>query len=880
MCMKIFLDHILYINIILLMSGAVSIQLGVVFLKREKHTHGFFKYSVFLLAFGNGLCLTGYSIMSISPSLHLAYIFRVIGLIGIDIYLVAEIMLITSCLKFSKIAEYSIVTIAFIAAFFDILIYGHPETDHFIRYNDFTSYVRSDPYRHIFHYTYLIILIFCLIIISIVWALNSKYRRERRLIFYTFVSNTILALSTIPDLIKIYVDISFAHIFYCCGICIAFMVFYTAANSYMAFYITVNSISKDIFSTLAAGLLVFDTNYHLNLSNEYANKLLGLDKEPQRIRLKEIFTLKSGEPLKMFEKATEGFAIDYRLTSEVTQKVVLVNFSCKMDKNNEPMCYILVATDLTEENRLVQEAQAANEAKSQFISNISHEIRTPINIITGMDELICRECTDKTILKYAENINIASKNLASLINDILDFSKIESGKLEIISNEYQLKTVINDCYNMFINLAASKNQTLSIKCDTHIPRKLEGDEVRLKQILSNLLSNAVKYTPDGGDIVVNVGYKKASDDTLILVISVVDNGIGIKEEDLPHIFENFQRFELSRNRSIQGSGLGLSITKNLVSLLNGYIKVESEYGKGSTFTVEIPQIAIDYTPIGNIMDEYNNPKIMHKSIFTAPDARILSVDDVQMNLDVLVGLLKKTKIQIDSVLSGAEALKKLDETKYDLILLDHMMPEIDGVEVLNSLRANKTCINNTTPVIMLTANAMIGADKNYLRIGFDDYLSKPIRPIELEQMIIKHLPPQLVCMAPEGEPEDNVVEMVGLENNLKSALSFLDVKAGIEFAANDEDFYKQILNTYMIEDKRPMMEKYFHEKDWSNYQITVHSLKGTSLTIGAPKLSEMAKSLEFAVKENRLDYINEHHYEVLMEYGDLLNKLKDAMENA
>lgn len=880
--MELFLKNILYVNILLLMAGAVSIQLGAVFLKREKHTRGIFKYAVFLLALGNGMCLTGYSIMSISTNLQHAYIFRVIGLIGIDIYLVSEIILITSCLNFSNVAEYLIVSIAVVAAAFDVIIYGNPDTDTFIRYEYFTSYVRSDPYRHIFHYTYLIILALCLVLISMAWARNSKYRRDRKLIAYAYLSNTILVLSTIPDVIKIVVDVPFAHIFYCIGICIAFAIFFGAANSYMAFYITVNSISRDIFSTLATGLLVFDTNFHLNLANEYAKKLLGLDKEPHRIRLKEIFKLKSGEPLKMFQTATEGIAIDYRLTSEVTDKVILVNFSCKMDKNNEPMCYILVATDLTEENRLIEEAQAANEAKSQFISNISHEIRTPINIITGMDELICRECTDDKIIKYAENISIASKNLASLINDVLDFSKIESGKLEIISNEYSIKTIINDCYNMFLNMATEKKQKLTVDCNPNIPKRLEGDEVRLKQIISNLLSNAVKYTPEGGSITVKIDFEVITLGSINLLISVIDNGIGIQKKDLPHLFENFQRFELSRNRSIQGTGLGLSITHNLVSLLHGQITVNSVYGEGSTFIAEIPQRVIDPSPIGSITEDYSSIKAKHQSIFTAPNAKILSVDDVQMNLDVLSGLLKKTQVQMDSALSGVEALVKLNKEKYDLIFLDHMMPEMDGIEVLTRLRANKDCINNKTPVIMLTANAIIGADRNYLDSGFDDYLLKPVKPIDLENMIIKHLPPSLVNMqaSPANTSDDESSNDVTQVSSFLASLYFLDTKAGLEFAADDEDFYKQIILTYINEDKRPSMGAAYDKKDWPNYQILAHSLKGTSSTIGAKELSAAAKELEFAVKENRTDYIIEHHDEVMIQYGKLLDKLKTAIQKA
>ena len=876
--MKLFLDNFVYVNIILLIAGAHSLHLGTSFLKRERHTRGFFKYSVFLIALGNGLCCMGYSIMSMSYNLKLAYYFRVIGLLGIDIYLVAELLLITSCLNFSRMAEYLIIGLASIAAMFDVVIYGHPDTDTFVRYATFTGYTRSDPYRHIFHYTYLVVFALCLATIGVVWALNSKYRRERQLVILAFISNLIFAFSAVPDVMKTTHDISFSHIFYCIGICLAFAVFYTGANNYMTFYITVNNISRDIFSTLGTGLLVFDTNFHLALSNEYANKLLGLDKEPHRIRLKEIFNLHSGEPLKMFEKAAEGIAIDYRLTSVVTNKVILVNFSCKMDKNNEPMCYILVATDLTEENRLIEEAQAANQAKSQFISNISHEIRTPINIISGMDELIRRECTDKTILKYAENIKIASKNLTSLINDVLDFSKIESGKLEILSGRYDLKNLITDCYSMFLNMTVEKGQSLSAKCDPTIPTVLDGDEVRIKQILSNLLSNAVKYTQNGGTIMLDVSYKNASPNQIILVFRVIDSGIGIKEEDIPHLFENFQRFELSRNRSIQGSGLGLSITKNLVSLLHGIINVESVYGQGSVFTVEIPQTIIDDTPIGNISPNYNTTAAKYHTSFTAPKARILSVDDVQMNLDVFVGLLKKTEITIDLALSGAEALSMLDKIHYDIIFLDHMMPEMDGIEVLTRLRANKQSPNKNTPVVMLTANAMMGADEKYLESGFTDYLSKPIRPIDLEDMVLKHLPAEYIIKAPvqTKEPEPQVQEA---HSDWVNALDFIDTKSGLEFAAGDEDFYKQILMTYVTEDKRPALSDFLEKEDWPNYQIVAHSLKGTSLTIGAGPLSAAAKELEFAVKENRMEYIKEHHAEVMEEYGILLENLKKVLKD-
>ena len=890
--MAFFQENMLYINIIILMVGLTSVHLGVSFLRRERHTKGFFKYAVFLLALGSGLCSLGYGLMSLTPNLQLAYIFRLLGLLGIDIYIIAEIILITSCLNMSRVAEYFIILVTTLAAILDLIIYGNPGANTFYRLENYTIYVRNDPYRHLFHYSYQIVIAFCLLLIGLVWAFHVKYRRDKELVFFAFVSNIIFALSSVPDFFLTMHEIPFLHAFYCIGVSVAFAVFYVSANDYMVFYITINSISKDIFSTLGTGLLVFDTNYHLNLTNEYAKKLLGLDKEPQRIRLREIFDLQPGEPLKMFEKSRDGIAIDYRLTANVTGKVTLVNFSCKMDRNNQPMCYILVATDLTEENRLIQEAQSANAAKSNFLSNISHEIRTPINVISGMNELILRECKDKSILKYAENINVASRNLTSLINDVLDFSKIESGKIDLVSNDFDIGGVLNDSYNLFLSLAQKKRQTFSLECNSTTPSILTFCFDRLKQILSNLISNAVKYTPEGGSINVSVNYKEMNEERILLVLNVKDTGMGIQPEDLPNLFQNFQRFELSKNRTIQGSGLGLAITKNLVTLMHGTISVESIYGKGSSFTVRIPFNVVDHAPVGEVKEHFKAGSTeKYKVSFSAEKARVLAVDDVQMNLDVFVGLLKKTNIKIDCALSGKDALALTKVNRYDMIFLDHMMPEMDGIEVLKRLKADVSKPNQETPVIMITANALMGADRKYLDDGFDDYLSKPINPSALENMVLKHLPDKLISkeiLVEEPAAAVPTPEAVGVVTNtpnvpeepkkdLISSLDFLDTAAGLQFAAGDMDFYKQILLTYLNEDKRASLNELREKKDWKNYQIVAHSLKGTSLTIGAPLLSEAAKGLEFAVKENRPEYIEEHHDEVIEMYGVLLDQLSEVL---
>ncbi len=879
-------ENMIFINLFLLVAGATSVHLGISFLRRERNTMGFFKYAVFLLSLGNGLCAIGYSTMSLSPNVISAYIFRLIGLLGIDIYIVAELILITSCLNISRLAELFIILVTSVGAALDLIIYGSPESNTFYRLNGYCIYIAKDPYRQLFHYSYQMVLVVCFLVIGVLWAFHVKYQRDKRLVFFVFLSNFIFGCSSVPDLFFSMREMPFLHVFYCFGIYIAFIVFFRSANDYMVFYITINSISKDIFSTLGTGLLVFDTNYHLNLSNEYANKLLGLDKEPYRIRLKEIFDLESGEPLMMFSKSQEGIAIDYRLTANVTGKVTLVNFSCKMDRNNEPLCYILIATDLTEENRLIEEAQAANAAKTNFLSNISHEIRTPINVITGMNELILRECEDDEVRRYAENINVASRNLTSLINDVLDFSKIESGKLEIVSGEFNIGSTLNDCYNLFLSMTRNKQQNFTLECHPELPSVLVGDEVRLKQILSNLLSNAVKYTPELGSITLRATYEAVDGNSLNLILTVQDTGIGINEKDMPRLFDNFQRLELDKNRTIQGTGLGLSITKNLVSLMHGSILVNSTYGKGSTFKVQLPFVIADNSPVGEIHEHYQASvgEKYHES-FTAENAHILAVDDVQMNLDVFKGLLKKTGVKIDCALGGREALDLLKQNKYDLIFLDHMMPDVDGIEVLKRLKEDIVNKNHYTPVIMLTANAMMGADRKYAEDGFDDYLSKPIQPMALENMVIKHLPPELVNILEKDSDDVAFDSSSGFDfegntgaDDFLAKLSFLDTASGLEFSAGDKDFYRQILETYVSDDKGKTLEEFYQAKDWPNYQITAHSIKGTSLTIGAPEVSEAAKGLEFAIKEDRLEYIDEHHAEVVEMYEELVERIKENIK--
>ncbi|MBO4904932.1 MAG: response regulator [Lachnospiraceae bacterium] len=383
-----------------------------------------------------------------------------------------------------------------------------------------------------------------------------------------------------------------------------------------------------------------------------------------------------------------------------------------------------------------EEANVANSTKSDFLASMSHEIRTPINGILGMDTMILRDCDDPQIVEYAENIRIAGNGLLSIINDILDLTKIESGRMELICADYDLFAVMNGCFQMNRMRAGEKGLKLVFESDRDMPDRYYGDEVRIRQIMNNLISNGVKYTAEG-TVTLRASYNDGE-----LVIAVEDTGIGIKEEDLGNLFKSFTRLEERRNRNIEGTGLGLHITQQLVRMMEGSIDVKSVYGKGSVFTVKIPQKAAGDGRMGDFTARQKEQVKVAKAgmdIFKAPGKKVLVVDDVKMNILVFKGLLRGTEMTIDSALSGQEAIEMTKETKYDLIFMDHLMPQMDGIEAFHRIRDDKDNINCDTPAVVLTANAIVGVRASYIEEGFSEYVSKPVEQKELLAVIKRHL---------------------------------------------------------------------------------------------------------------------------------------------
>lgn len=394
--------------------------------------------------------------------------------------------------------------------------------------------------------------------------------------------------------------------------------------------------------------------------------------------------------------------------------------------------------------KLNRELKNASQAKTNFLVNMSHEIRTPINAVLGMDEMIIRDALDPVILNYAKDIDIAGKQLLSVINDVLDLSKIEAGKFDLTYADYQILNVIFDCAKIEKAKALDKKLKLDFDVDPDIPKILFGDEARIRQVILNLISNAIKYT-QRGSVKVTVGYEDEPDDTITLTVSVEDTGLGIEKDKIKYIFTDYVR--IGENRNIEGTGLGLAISKQLIELMAGEIGVESEYGKGSRFYFKIPQKVIDREPSGEFSDDTDNHRSerkAHRQSFTAETANLLVVDDVLVNLNVVRLLLRETKIKIDLAESGTEALEYLKRKKYDIVLMDHIMPEMDGIETLRRIRRLDDSENKDVPVIALTANAISGADTMYVEAGFCDYLTKPVKVNELERSLIKYLPPEKV----------------------------------------------------------------------------------------------------------------------------------------
>ncbi|MCR5632438.1 MAG: response regulator [Eubacterium sp.] len=527
--------------------------------------------------------------------------------------------------------------------------------------------------------------------------------------------------------------------------------------------------------------------------------------------------------------------------------------------------------DLRMINKEKQHAIDISEAKTRFLASMSHEIRTPINAILGMNEMILRENNDKAVEEYSRNIKTSGNMLLMLVNDVLDFTKIESGKMEIKDSDFLMSDMLYDVISLINERVEEKNLELKVEIGEDVPNKLISDEFRIRQIIINLLNNAVKYT-EKGSVTLRVD-GESLEDKYSLSLLVKDTGKGIRKEDQEFLFDAFSRADIKTNANIEGTGLGLAIVKSIVDSMNGEVGVESEYGSGSKFWVNLPVRFEE----GEILEkDFMEKKVEQTAVtpsssFAAPDAKILAVDDNQSNLTIVKLFLKRNGIVPDLCSSGEKAIELCKEKKYDLILMDHMMPEPDGIEALHIIRKDEASVNKETKIIVLTANAVAGSRKMYLEEGFDEYLTKPIDSNVLEELVKNMLPQEKVIEAVAATSAEDT----GTLKNRLSSIEGLDYDEALGYCGGEEEMLLEIIGDIAREwpERSERMRKSLEEKDIKAYKIDAHSIKSSMATIGLKEFSERAKKHEFAARDNDIAFIYGEADSFINEYIDICKKL-------
>ncbi|MDD6039291.1 MAG: ATP-binding protein, partial [bacterium] len=708
------------INAVQFVMGTVSLVNGISFYNNEKENKDI-RGSLLIMGIAAALWCYGYGYMGMVISRPQIVLGRVIGMAGIVIYLIEMLLVVFRMIGVRKV--YRVITGSLLGLYglVDVIMFAPGEKHQFMHVGGRTAYyVDGMSAASVIHYTFICLVMSLAVVTGMLWLFGKKTRQNRKLILILILSHVFLMVSMLPDtILPMLGKYSFPST--CFGVTCSYFCLWYNCVQYNALKITTRNVGNYAYQASSVQIFVFDTERTLCMANHSAQEFFSLN-TLEGLRLCDLFSIEADEEEALWDEVYSDRQTELVLDTRENNISCSLHFSVARNKKGKPYCAMIFVYDRSAEEKLFNELQAANHAKSDFLANMSHEIRTPINAILGMNEIILREEKDKNILAYAKDIRNASNTLLALINDILDFSKIESGKLEIIPVRYELSSIVHDCYSMIQMRAKEKNLKLVMDIDPALPSVLFGDEIRVRQATTNILTNAVKYTKSGS-VTMKVRGQKKNGNEFLLQISVIDTGMGIREENKEALFDAFKRVDEKRNRSIEGTGLGLAITKQIVDLMNGEIGVESEYGKGSTFTISLPQLILDETPMGDFSKHYseNDNKDQYRESFHAPDAKILVVYDVQMNLTVVERLLARTMIQIDTVLSGEACLEAAQSKKYDLIFMDQMMPGMDGVETFAKLRSSDG-VNAGTPVIILTANAIQGAREGYLVIGFSDYL--------------------------------------------------------------------------------------------------------------------------------------------------------------
>ena len=859
-------------TVLLVACATICIGVGI-FYHFINNTKNKGRLCILLLGIGGGIWSLGSALYGNCTDDKLAQNFFCMTIMGFNLYVIATVIY-TACLIEVRIKGFRLMAgLGILTSIVDGLSFGSMQIRHFYRVNGRTCFTTEFHGIVFYHWMYILLCFLCCIYMAVCWSKKTMRKSLRKYVAYIVLGNTIMFLSAIPDtLLPFYGIKSYPSSGY--GVTISFLMTVFFSIKYETFGISRLTVSDYLFSQIDYGVLVYDYQRNLILRNANADRLFGTDVEQP---FEELVACE-GEKEEFAEQLYQGKLEHCKVKCLQGNQILSVTSSMVCDEYGEMQNTIVTLVDITYEEELLERLRVSDRAKTDFLTNMSHEIRTPINGIMGMNSLLLRQIDTlprEKIAEYAGNMQRASRTLLAIVNDILDISKIESGKMELLCEGYELASLINDCYTIVASNCKKKNLDLYMEIDENLPSILYGDDVRIRQIVNNFLSNAVKYTKRG-HVILKISYRRIDEENINLRIDVKDSGIGIRKKDIENLFQNFTRLEEHKNRNIEGTGLGLSLTKRLVDMMHGEVLVESRYGEGSTFTAIIPQKVICEDGIGDMKQIFENYELSAGNMMPVPQfagVYILVVDDMEMNRIVAKEMLLQTGAIVEVAGSGEEGLTLMKEQHYDIIFMDQMMPDMDGIATFEEMKRTNH-LNKNTPVIAMTANAVKGAKEMYLRHGFADYISKPIFEEKMWKILERFLTDKQTEAAekqnPDGRAEEN-------KKSMQARFPYLDTEQGMSVCMEDEDFYLKILKVYLKDEMVDTLQQDYEEKDWAQYQIHVHGLKNVSANIGAMVLSEQFKGLEYAIKNHDIpdtDYIRSHHDEVMEAYQELLRRLE------
>ena len=875
--------------VFLLISGVLCGYFAISFCwsKEKKYLENFL---LAVFCFSSSIWCFGFGALLLQTKPEIAYYCRSFGMIGVFLYLMIAQLLVSYVSEIPKRLRYIFTALSLTAIPIYFLLIQRGETVYYLSDMGMTYSFKPGLANNLYT-TYSIGIAAIIFSITIYMIRCSKLKRIRVFGKYFLLTETLILFGMILDTIFPLLGISAipgSSITQVFGVIVLYRAFSVIDRS----RINISNMSEFIYYSLSMPVLVYDTDKRLHIINDAAAEFFDLSQDTlaeHNVPLATLFDLEESTAFDFTGK-------DYSLDTVCRKNQIYCNLSISKihDKYQDTIGYILMVTDLSERVKTLQhlqdakqEAELANKTKSIFLANMSHEIRTPMNAIIGLSELVLKEDSNATVTEYVTDIRNSSKNLLAIINDILDISKLEAGRMELQCENYYPATLFQDVLSIIETQAVKKGLDFSMNLDETIPSILYGDKSRIQSILINLLNNSVKYTQRGSlSLTVSVLTKDA--DTVQLEFRVSDTGRGIPPEKLATIFETFTQIDTNANKGIEGTGLGLPIVKGYVSLMNGSISVESVYGEGSTFTVVLPQPVIDASPIQYLAgSEHENKDEFSLGELKIRDTKVLLVDDNLINLKVAKYSLKHYGMQVDTAISGKEAIALCEKQDYPLVFMDQMMPEMDGTEAMHLIRQLRSyyAANGACKIIVLTANAVTGVRDQLLLEGFDEYLSKPMSFIQLEALLKQYIPPdklihpsavkELPTLADTAPVADSSNALSDAER-LQSYLPQLNVSHGLSCCAGQLSAYLDVLQLLHQSGAEQLKEltDFLHQKDYKEYQIRVHALKGQALNIGAMQLSEQAKALEHAAKERDYAYITAHEIDFEEDYRLLLRQLQ------